>query len=89
MKTGCPAFRPGVTVRPWPVFHPGNIAGEMPPIDDKVRTAYDGKRQRILREKQEWQQIHEAVHECRKGPLYFLTSHPLALQQVIAYRMRN
>ncbi len=44
MIPGCFAFGPGTAARPWPILQPGDVAGKVPPIDNKMCATDDGQR---------------------------------------------
>lgn len=81
------AFGPGCAPRPGPVLEPGNIARQVPAIDNEVRATNDGERIRVLRNQEERQQIEAAVDKGGKRASCLLARHPLALQQVVADRV--
>ena len=42
MKPGGRTFGPGSAARPRPIFHPRNVARQVPAIDNEVRAANNG-----------------------------------------------
>jgi len=87
-KTGFAAFGPGRTAWPRPIFQPCNVAGQLPAINEEMCAADDGKSDRILCDKEKWQQIKSAMYQGSERPLYFLFRHPVTLQQVITDGVR-
>ena len=79
------AFGPGPTTRPRTILDPRDVAGQVPAIDDKVRAADNCERQRVLRNEKKRQDVKDAMHGRRQRTLRFFPSHPLTLQQVVAY----
>ena len=87
-KTGLAALGPGHAARPWPILQPCNVASQLPAIDDEMCAADDGESERILRDKEEWQQIKSAMYQGSERPLRFLFRPPVTLQQVITDGVR-
>ena len=85
IKAGRRTFRPWPTARPWTILDPGYVAGQVPAIDDEVCAADNRERQRVLRNEKKRQDIEDAMYGGCQRTLRLLTSHPLALQQVVAY----
>ena len=88
-KPRCLALGPWPASRPWPVLEPSDVTGQVPAIEDEMRPPDNGKRVRVLRNEKKRQNVKDAMHESGKRAFCFLASHPLTLQQVVAYRVSN
>ena len=82
-----PCTRARARPRPRPVLQPRHVSRQVPAVDDEMRAADNRERKWILRNEQERNEINERMHERRQRTLRLLHGHPLALQQVVAYRM--
>ena len=58
------AFGPGRAARPGTILQPGNMARQVPAIDDEMRATYDSERIDVLRYEEKWQKVEETMHEC-------------------------
>ena len=83
------ALGPRPATRPGPVLEPCDVTGQVPAIEDEMRSPDNGKRVRVLCNEKKRQNVKDAVHESGKRALCFLASHPLTLQKVVAYPVSN
>ena len=86
-KPGFPALMPWSAARPWSILEPRHVTSEVPAIDNEMRAADNRKRQRILRDEQERDEVNDSMNKRRQRSLRLLDGHPFALQYVIAYRV--
>jgi len=82
------ALGPRPASRPGSVLDPCNVSGQVPTIEDEMCPADNGKRVGVLRNEKKRQNVKDTVHEGGKRAFGFLASHPLTLQQVVAYPVR-
>ena len=83
------ALGPRPASGPGPVLEPCDVTGQVPAIENEMRPPDNGKRVRVLRNEKKRQNVKDAVQESGKRAFCFLASHPLALQQVVAYPVSN
>lgn len=88
VKPGSRTLGPGGAARPGPVLQPCDIPRQVPAINDEMRAADDGERSGILGDEEKRQKVKDTVHQRGDRALRFLDGHPLALQQVVANRVR-
>lgn len=88
-KSGRLALGPRPASGPGPVLEPSDVTGQVPAIEDKMRPPDNSNRIRVQRNEKKRQNVKDAVYESGKRAFRFLASHPLTLQQVVAYPVSN